>query len=227
MGLSRLSAWWIALGIELERSRPACPQDNGAHERMHKDVAREIEGTQYEGRQAALEEWTREFNQVRPHEALGMQTPAQVYKKSERKWKGTPDELEYKGMTKRRVHRRGTIHYGNKQYFISSALAGWDIGLQASATGKMDVYFGRLLLGQIEEQSASFAAIKPAPKANEPEGEKPPARATEFGACSTAGPGAAADACAPVPSVTPAPNSGATPSSENTPIDTPKPTMKL
>lgn len=227
MGLSRLSVWWIALGIELERSRPACPQDNGAHERMHKDVAREIEGTQYEGRQAALDEWTREFNEVRPHEALGMQTPAEVYKKSERKWKGTPDELEYKGMAKRRVHERGTIHYGSTQYFISSALAGWDIGLKASAAGKTDVYFGRLLLGQIEEQSASFAATKPAEHSSEIEGAEQPPRATEFGACSTAGPCAPADACAPVPSVAPAPNSGATPSSENTPIDTPKPTMKL
>jgi transposase InsO family protein len=227
LGLSRLSAWWLALGIELERSRPACPQDNGAHERLHKDIAREIEGTRYEGRQAALDEWTREFNQVRPHEALGMQTPAEVYKKSTKKWKGTPDELEYKGMAKRRVHRHGTIHYGNRQYFISSALAGWDVGLEASAAGKVDVYFGRLLVGQIEEQSGSFAAIKAGEKAEEPEARQAPPCASEFGAGCTPWPVAPADASAPVPYVPPAPNSRATPNSENTPIDTPKPTMKL
>jgi transposase InsO family protein len=226
LGLSRLSVWWLALGIELERSRPACPQDNGAHERMHKDVAREIEGTEYEGRQATLDEWTREFNQVRPHESLGMQTPVEVYKKSARKWKGTPDELEYKGMQKRRVHQHGTIHYGNRKYFISSALAGWDVGLKANGADKMDVYFGRLLLGQIEEQSASFAGIKPRKESDEPEASEQPPRATEFGACCTPGPVAPADACAPVPCVAPAPNSGAPSSSENTPIDTPKPTMK-
>ena len=71
LGLSRLSAWWIALGIDLERGRPAHPQDNGAHERMHLDISREIEAM---GRsdQAALDLWRHSFNYERPHDALSL-----------------------------------------------------------------------------------------------------------------------------------------------------------
>ena len=73
-GLSRLSAWWVALGIDLERGRPGHPQDNGAHERLHRDISLEL---QCLGRidQNSLELWRQEFNQQRPHEALGMRCP--------------------------------------------------------------------------------------------------------------------------------------------------------
>ena len=73
-GLSRLSAWWVALGIDLERGRPGHPQDNGAHERMHRDISREIEALG-ESDQAALDLWRESFNYERPHEALAMRCP--------------------------------------------------------------------------------------------------------------------------------------------------------
>ena len=111
---------------------------------MHKDIAREIEGTAYEGRQATLDEWTREFNQERPHEALGMKTSAEVYVKSSRLWKGTPETLDYEGMGKRRVNKNGIIHHEGRGCFLSTALAGWDVGLQASAKARVDVYFAPL-----------------------------------------------------------------------------------
>ncbi len=77
LGLSRLSAWWVALGIDLERGRPGHPQDNGGHERMHRDIGGELEpGTAEQG---AMDLWRQEFNQERPHEALGMKCPAEVY----------------------------------------------------------------------------------------------------------------------------------------------------
>jgi putative transposase len=79
LGSTRLSVWWLANGVDLERSRSGCPQDNGGHERMHRDIAGELEGSPYEERQAALETWRREFNEERPHEALGMKTPAEIY----------------------------------------------------------------------------------------------------------------------------------------------------
>jgi len=85
LGLSRLSAWWLVLGIDLERSRPGCPQDNGAHERLHLDIERELRGAKLEEQQAGFDEWRRSFNHERPHEALAMKCPAQVYRKSERK----------------------------------------------------------------------------------------------------------------------------------------------
>ena len=78
LGLSKLSAWWVALGIELERGRRGHPQDNGGHERMHRDVSQELEP--HTGEQAALDLWREEFNEERPHEALGMKCPAEVYR---------------------------------------------------------------------------------------------------------------------------------------------------
>lgn len=153
LGLSRLSAWWVALGIDLERSRPGCPQDNPAHERFHRDVENELRG---EERQASFEEWRRQFNEERPHEALGMKRPAQVYTPSQRKFEGTPEDLSYPKMQTRRVHQTGHIRYGEHSVFISSALAGWSVGLEACAAEKFNVYFARLLLGQYDQSTASF-----------------------------------------------------------------------
>ena len=79
------AAWWVALGIDLERGRPGCPQDNGAHERLHLDVERELRGDALED-QASFDEWRRTFNQERPHEASDMKCPAEVYRPSEHKY---------------------------------------------------------------------------------------------------------------------------------------------
>src|SRR5262249_36320164 len=71
LGLTQLSAWWVALGIDLERGRPGCPQDNGAHERLHLDIGKELEAKRLGEQQAVLDQWRRSFNEERPHEALG------------------------------------------------------------------------------------------------------------------------------------------------------------
>ena len=156
LGLSQLSAWWVVLGIDLERGRPGCPQDNGAHERMHLDLSRELEGRELPERQACLDQWRKTFNEERPHERLGMRCPCEVYKPSERKYGGTPLDLEYKSMDRRRVTRIGRISIGRNDYFISQALSGWSVGLESKAAGVWNVWFGRLLLGQIEEATVSF-----------------------------------------------------------------------
>jgi transposase InsO family protein len=165
LGLSRLSAWWLAQGIDLERSRPGCPQDNGGHERMHRDIAREVEGVAYEQRQAALETWRREFNEERPHQALGMRTPAEVYQNSPRRWSGTPEKLLYPGMTTRRVHCRGQIIYESQSIFLSASLGGWDVGLRSSGAKGLEVYFSQLLLGVLEPETAAFIPVH----ANQPQ----------------------------------------------------------
>jgi putative transposase len=103
LGLSRLSVWWVALGIDLERGRPGHPQDNSAHERMHLDISREIEAMG-QADQAALDLWRQSFNFERPHEALGMRCPGQLYRPSERKYEGTPEDLIYPQMCTRRVN---------------------------------------------------------------------------------------------------------------------------
>src|SRR5207253_8693378 len=95
LGLSRLSAWWLALGISVDRSRPAHPQDNGGHERMQRDMRAEVQAVatgELLEQQAALDVWVEAFNRERPHEALGMKTPAEIYQASERRYEGTPTE---------------------------------------------------------------------------------------------------------------------------------------
>ena len=84
------------MGIELDRIRPGHPEENGGHERLHRDIRMELEG-QIHGNlashQAAFDLWRKEFNCERPHEALGMKRPEEVYRKSEREY-GDPGEIE-------------------------------------------------------------------------------------------------------------------------------------
>jgi transposase InsO family protein len=157
LGLSRLSAWWVALGIDLERGRPGCPQDNGAHERLHLDIQRELRTQASADPQAGFDVWRQTFNQERPHESLGMRCPAELYTKSQRRYAGSPEDLVYEAMESRRVNCLGEISWGAKRVFISSALAGWSVGLQPCGTSQYHVYFGRLRLGQLEESTGAFA----------------------------------------------------------------------
>jgi putative transposase len=155
-GLSRLSAWWVALGIDLERGRPGHPQDNGAHERVHRDISLELESLGSETTQEALDLWRHEFNHERPHQALEMRCPAQLYRPSERSFKGNPEELTYATMSTRTVNHGGQIHWEKQKLFISSSLAGWSVGLKVAENTLIEVWFARLLLGHIDPASASF-----------------------------------------------------------------------
>ena len=161
LGLSRLSAWWLALGIDLERSRPGCPQDNGAHERMHRDVRRELQAGRIGRDQAAFDLWREQYNTQRPHEALGMRVPAEVYRPSARRYAGTPEDLDYGGMETRRVkHKSGEICYRNEKILISAALGGWSVGLSAREDSLVEVWFSKLLLGHLDPTTASFQAAR-------------------------------------------------------------------
>ena len=166
-GLSRLSAWWVALGIDLERGRPGHPQDNGAHERMHWDISRELEAVG-ESDQAALDLWRHSFNYQRPHEALGMRCPGEVYIASEKKYEGTPEDLDYPQMCNRRVGNQGMIRLDGQRLFLSTSLAGWSVGLKPVAPQLLEVWFGRLLLGQVDLATSNFirADIRPNKTAN-------------------------------------------------------------
>ena len=161
LGLSRLSAWWLSLGISLERGRPGKPQDNGGHERMHRDIAAEVQaharGTLAE-QAAALELWRETFNKVRPHESLGMKTPAEVYRPSERKYEGTPHDIVYPEMISRRVSKRGYLSYEKHKIPISTALSGWSVGLKPIDSDHFEVYFAAQYLGQIELSTLSLLA---------------------------------------------------------------------
>ncbi len=156
LGLSRLSAWWVVLGIDLERGRPACPQDNGAHERLHLDIGRELQDRDQALEQGLLEEWRQTFNRERPHEALGMRCPGEVYRPSARPYEGTPADLSYPGMASRKVTPCGTISWGGHWVFISGALAGWSVGLEPAGADHWHVWFGRLVLGHLDEKTLRF-----------------------------------------------------------------------
>lgn len=161
LGLSQLSAWWVALGIDLERGRPGHPQDNGGHERLHRDIGAELQP--HTAEQSALDLWREEFNHERPHEALGMKCPAEVYQPSPRTYQGSPEDVTYPGLATRKVTDKGTIGWQAAKFFISTSLTGWSVGLKPSPCGRLEVWFGRLLLGWLDPATESFqrADIRP------------------------------------------------------------------
>ena len=160
LGLSRLSIGWVALGIEVEHSRPGHPEDNPAHERMHKDIQTEVASkVQVDSRaqQAALDLWRCEYNEIRPHKTLGGRRPADVYAKSTRVYPTTPVVLDYgTGFLTRKVSTIGKLHYHGHGIFITTALAGWEVGLRTVSADQVEVWFNYLLLGTIDLKTNRF-----------------------------------------------------------------------
>jgi len=157
-GLTALSAWWVSLGVELIRSRPACPQDNGGHERMHADMAAEIEALPSASRalqQRACDKWRQQFNHVRPHDALDGKTPSEVYKRSERTSRAR-SMLYPTGWFARHVCGNGSITMHSGAYFVSNSLAGHRIGLEPLDALHMRVWFYEMDLGTIEILAADL-----------------------------------------------------------------------
>jgi len=152
-GLTRLSAWWVSLGVRLVRGRPGHPQDNGAHERLHVDVRFDLEDVAAPTlalQQAECDRWRHEFNHVRPHEALGQRLPADVYSSSPRRYLG-PRRTNYPfGFDERLVKRNGTVGFRGRQLFISEALAGYNLGIDASDDEVYRLWFYDIPLGDID-----------------------------------------------------------------------------
>lgn len=166
LGLSRLSAWWLALGISLDRIDPGRPDQNGSHERMHRDIRLEVQGMvrgDLAAQRAALSLWRETYNRERPHEALGYLTPADIFKPSARRYEGTPDQLAYpEGFIERKVRHCGTISLNTSYIFISTALRGWNVGLREETTQLIGVWFGSLRLGTIDTRTDAFEPARPA-----------------------------------------------------------------
>ena len=162
LGLSRLSAWWVALGIHLDRIPPGHPEQNGGHERMHRDIACEVERcpeTDLQQQRAALETWRHLFNFERPHEALGMRTPGEVYRPSDRPFSKDPQELSYPaGFLTRKVNCAGSIHIEGLHMKISTTLAGWHVGLKPGGADGYLVWFGPLCMGTIDIGAQAFTS---------------------------------------------------------------------
>lgn len=162
-GLSELSVWLIRLGITPERIRPAHPEENGAHERMHRTLKQQTAKPPHASavaQQRAFDRFQAEYNDERPHEAIGMKTPAQVYTPSPRPFPKRLPEVEYAaGSTTRLVTTNGTINFQDKRIYLSNALIDQDVRLEET-NGRWDVWFGPVLLGQLDLERET---IKKAP----------------------------------------------------------------
>jgi transposase InsO family protein len=168
LGLSRLSSWWLALGIDLDRNPPARPDQNGAHERMHRDLALEVEALSAANlaeQQALLDVWRNTYNHERPHEGIAMRMPAELYANSTRPFEASPIELQYPlGYLRRRVSSKGAISLSKLQVQVSEALIGWDVGLQPERE-RYALWFCRLRLGEVDLAAQKFFAAASAPQA--------------------------------------------------------------
>jgi len=153
-GLSRLSVWWVKLGIIPERIEPGQPQQNGRHERMHRTLKAECANppaATAAAQQRRLDRFRAEFNQQRPHEALGQTAPAQHYAPSPRVYPAKLEDPHYPAdFALRRVRSNGEIRWQGELVFIGEALRGEVIGLVETDHGDGEVYFGPVPLGIID-----------------------------------------------------------------------------
>lgn len=154
--LSRLSAWWVELGITPELIEPGHPEQNGIHERMHLTLKYEAvvpPRANLKAQQRRFDAWRKEFNEQRPHEALGMKTPSQLYSKSDMVYKKrAKHRFNYLvGHEIRRVRHNGEIKWGGKKRFIGEAFKGSLIGLKKMAEGLYRVFFHNFQLGDLYE----------------------------------------------------------------------------
>ncbi len=160
--LSKLSVWWLRLDIAIERIKPGQPQQNGRHERMHltlKQEATRPPGINSLQQQARFDAFVREFNTERPHEALAMKAPAEVYKPSPRHYRGLP-ELSYP------LHDRdvvvtacGRICMHRKRINLSHVLAGQRVGIKEVDEGIWLVSFMHYDLGYIDLEQKTLQPL--------------------------------------------------------------------
>lgn len=160
--LSKLSVWWLRLGIAIERIKPGHPQQNGRHERMHLTLKKEATrppGANSLQQQARFDDFVREFNAERPHEALDMKTPADLYRSSPSPYRGLP-EIDYP------LHDRdvlvtacGRICMLRKKINISTVMAGQRLGVKEVDDGIWLVSFMTYDLGYIDLEQKTLQTI--------------------------------------------------------------------
>jgi putative transposase len=158
-GLSKLSAWWVRLGIRPERIKPGRPDQNGRHERMHRALKAETANPPSANRSAqqrAFNRFREDYNFDRPHEALGQQTPASLYQPSPRPYPERLPELEYPATHElRRVRTDGTIKWANRHVYVSETLIDEIVGLEPLDGRYWRLHFGPIGLGYVDRSTAS------------------------------------------------------------------------
>lgn len=159
LGLSRLSVWFLKLGIALERSRPGKPQDNGAHERMHRTLKQSIGAPKLNeaAQQRALNRFRHVYNEQRPHHALQMKKPISQYQKSGRPYPlEVPDPIYPGHFELRRITKIGVFTWKQRQIFLTEALRNETLGFEHVAPGLWSVFFGEIMLGRFSEHDFRF-----------------------------------------------------------------------
>ena len=160
--LSKLSVWWLRLGVSFERITPGCPQQNGRHERMHLTLKKEATrppGMNILQQQAAFDHFIDEYNNERPHEALSMKCPADIYKPADRQYYGLP-ELDYP------LHDHtvtitacGRLCLQRKKINISTVFAGQTLGLREVDDSIWLVTFMHYDLGYIDLEEKTLQPV--------------------------------------------------------------------
>lgn len=154
-GLTRLSAWWIKLGIAVEFITPGRPCENGAHEQFHRVYKAEVARSPAQrraGQQRRSDRWLGFYNEERPHEALGMAVPAVRYRKSRRQLPEQVKPWQYpKGWQRRWVKGNGEISWRGTRRFVGEAFVRDYVGLKRMRKGTWRVYFGPVLVGELHE----------------------------------------------------------------------------
>lgn len=159
LGLTRLSAWWVKLGIRVEFIAPGCPGQNAAHEQMHKvykDETLNPPAATVAGQRRRTHRWVRIYNYVRPHESLGMRVPADLYRRSHKRLPAKLPPWRYpSGWLSRLVKGKGSISLHGRIRFIGEAFEGERVGLKWMNARTWHVYFGPLLIGELDADTVS------------------------------------------------------------------------
>lgn len=162
-GLSRLAVWWLRLGITIERIKPGNPQQNGRHERMHLTLKKAVTrppGLNLIKQQNMFDDFMEEFNHERPHEALGMKTPSEFYKPSDRVYRGLP-ELEYPMHDKTiTVTECGRICLHTKKINFSQVFAGQKVGVKEIEDRIWQLSFMNYHLGYFDLDSCRVEPVE-------------------------------------------------------------------
>ncbi len=162
--LSRLSVWWIKLGIRAELTEPSHPEQNGQHERMHKTLKAETTrppGKDLKAQQRKFDLWRHEFNHERPHESLQMEPPASLYVPSVRPFPKKIEHPTYPAHFQvRYVSRNNGIRWNSTWINVSSTLRKEYVGCEEVDDGIWNVWFGPLLLGRFNERELKIYGVR-------------------------------------------------------------------
>jgi len=162
-GLSRLNVWWMQLGIGHQRIAPASPQENGTHERMHRELKRETTrpaASTARAQQRRFDAFQRRYNEERPHAGIGDRTPASLWTPSSRVYPERiaapvyPDHLEV-----RRVSTAGMVKLHGAELFVSETLQGQDVGFEEVDEGLWNIVYYQTLLARFDQRTRQLTGV--------------------------------------------------------------------